>query len=299
MMRKHATMLITIGFASLCIAGLVLFPLPMLSPGNVLKPHRSFAGECRKCHLLFHGTTTALCEGCHKPGMIGVLTVGGVPIKKNVTPFHADLTIKQCITCHVEHDGTGNRRRSRAFAHDMLRNVAIQKCWACHRLPSKPAHVGVATNCKSCHSATKWRPATVSHKEEELPRVDDKQACLDCHKAPDKRYHLKLGEDCGKCHTTNGWKPAKFEHRKHFRLDRKHRADCATCHTGNEYNRYTCYGCHEHKERKVRRKHLGKGMRDWEKCVRCHRSSDEDDAERIWHAERRRQSPGGTRREHD
>ena len=45
---------------------------------------------------------------------------------------------------------------------------------------------------------------------------------------------------------------------------------------------YTCYGCHEHSRSKIREEHLEEGIRDYENCVECHRSGDEDEAKRIW-----------------
>jgi len=49
-----------------------------------------------------------------------------------------------------------------------------------------------------------------------------------------------------------------------------------TCHVEDNYSTYTCYGCHEHTLAKVRREHVEEGIRNFEDCVSCHRSADED-----------------------
>ncbi|WP_155942417.1 hypothetical protein [Rhodomicrobium vannielii] len=54
-----------------------------------------------------------------------------------------------------------------------------------------------------------------------------------------------------------------------------HNPACVTCHAKNDYKRYTCYGCHEHRPDDMRAKHLHEGIRDFENCVRCHRSGRE------------------------
>ena len=65
-----------------------------------------------------------------------------------------------------------------------------------------------------------------------------------------------------------------------------------TCHVDNIYDAYTCYGCHEHSRAKIRREHLEEGIRDYENCAECHRSGDEDEAERLWKSKRREAGKG-------
>jgi hypothetical protein len=71
--------------------------------------------------------------------------------------------------------------------------------------------------------------------------------------------------------------PATFDHNKYFVLDRDHNTRCVTCHVRNNYKNYTCYGCHEHSPSNIRREHIKEGIRDFNNCVKCHRSADEDD----------------------
>ena len=72
-------------------------------------------------------------------------------------------------------------------------------------------------------------------------------------------------------------------------LDRDHNTTCVTCHTGNDYKRYTCYGCHEHTPAKVRAEHEEEGIRDFENCVECHRSADEEPPKRGARGDRKRE----------
>jgi hypothetical protein len=88
--------------------------------------------------------------------------------------------------------------------------------------------------------------------------------------------HKQITGNCGQCHTQKKWTPATFEHDKYFVLDRDHNASCVTCHVRNDYSRYTCYGCHEHTPANIRREHVEEGIRDFDNCVECHRSADEN-----------------------
>ncbi len=81
---------------------------------------------------------------------------------------------------------------------------------------------------------------------------------------------------CGQCHSQQQWKPATLDHDKLFVLDRDHQTECVTCHTNDDYSRYTCYGCHEHQPGKIRSKHMKEGIANFENCVECHRSADEE-----------------------
>jgi hypothetical protein len=70
-----------------------------------------------------------------------------------------------------------------------------------------------------------------------------------------------------------------FEHGKFFVLDSDRDTTCATYHTGANFKRYTCYGCYEHTPSGVRAEHEHEGNRDFENCVKCHRSADKESAE--------------------
>ena len=191
--------------------------------------------------------------------------------------------------------------------HTPLLGSTPDKCIACHKV----AEIGIKTTkgqditgedknvafhqklvedeCVACHSDHKgvmfFRPPNqFSH---ELLQVATQKQCDSCHQGPDDTLHRKIKGNCGQCHTQDAWQPATFEHEKYFILDRDHDADCATCHVDNNYASYTCYGCHEHSRAGVRGEHHEEGIRDFENCVECHRSADEDEAERIWKRKRR------------
>jgi len=112
------------------------------------------------------------------------------------------------------------------------------------------------------------------------------EQCDSCHSGPGDALHLKIKGNCAGCHTQRAWLPATFEHEQYFRFDRHHETECATCHVDNDYANYTCYGCHEHSRSNIREEHVEEGIYDYESCVECHRSGDEDEAERIWRSKR-------------
>jgi hypothetical protein len=171
----------------------------------------------------------------------------------------------KCIACHKVSE-IGARKPEKARFHQRLTE---QSCTACHT-----DHVGLSAN----------RPTrTFDHSLLDPPW---RQTCHDCHTPPKDTLHRQIAADCQTCHAPSGWRPATFDHSRYFRFDRDHPADCATCHVGGRYDRYTCYECHEHSEAKIREEHLEEGIRDFRNCAECHRSGDEDEAERIWKAKR-------------
>ena len=134
--------------------------------------------------------------------------------------------------------------------------------------------------CHSDHAGVSiFRDASrFSHR---LLDKNDLKKCAGCHENPDDSLHSKIQENCAECHTVKAWKPATFEHEKYFRFDRDHDVKCARCHENNDYKKYTCYGCHEHSRSNVREEHIEEGIRDFENCTECHKSPDEDEAERL------------------
>jgi hypothetical protein len=178
--------------------------------------------------------------------------------------------------------------------HTALRGVSSQKCVTCHALKD----IGLRTtegspvaaskvkgtfhqdlteqNCVVCHSdhagprLTQKDQKPFSHG---LLRLEVREQCQSCHKAPVNALHKQLVGACKQCHSQLAWKPASFDHDKFFLLDGDHLAECATCHVQNDYSKYTCYGCHEHTPSKVIAEHREEGIKDFENCVKCHRSA--------------------------
>ena len=204
---------------------------------------------------------------------------------------HAEFA-EDCFACHTPFLGS-----------------TPDKCIACHKV----AEIGIKTtkglaidkekknvafhqkltedDCVACHSDHKgvqpFRPiGEFSHQLLE-PAVE--KQCDGCHANPGDTLHRKIEGNCGSCHTRERWTPATFDHDEYFRFDREHTTECGTCHMSNDYGSYTCYGCHEHSRSKIREEHVEEGIYDYEICVECHRSGDEDEAEYIWRTKRMKQ----------
>lgn len=192
---------------------------------------------------------------------------------------HAELAT-DCFACHAP-----------------LRGARSERCIECHALPDiglrTTRGIPIATrtvktsfhqelieqDCMACHSdhagprLTQRSRKPFSHT---LLRVAVRERCEACHRSPADSLHRRISGNCQQCHEQTRWKPATFDHARLFVLDRDHDTDCVTCHAGNDYSRYTCYGCHEHRPDKVRAEHLEEGIRDFENCVECHRSAEEE-----------------------
>lgn len=219
------------------------------------------------------------CFACHSP------FIGSTP--------------RKCIVCH-QVDEIGLVTTKGVPIDGEKKNVAFHQqlieedCIACHS-----DHNGVMA----------FRP--ISRFSHELVEVAVREQCEGCHANPDDNLHRKIEGNCRECHSIEGWTPASFNHDDYFRFDRHHDTDCKTCHQGNDYASYTCYGCHEHSRANIREEHYEEGIRDYENCVECHRSGDEDEAEwrwrsrqgggeyRPWRGDDYREYEGGYRRRHD
>lgn len=197
---------------------------------------------------------------------------------------HAELAT-DCFACHTAFIGS-----------------PPAKCIACHKveeigkittkgllIEKEKKNVAfhqelIEDDCVACHSDHKgvkaFRP--ISQFSHNLLEASLQKQCDSCHSSPADDLHRKVKGNCSQCHTQDAWTPATFEHEKYFRFDKDHDTECVTCHINNDYANYTCYGCHEHSRSKIREEHVEEGIRDYENCVECHRSGDEDEAKRIW-----------------
>jgi hypothetical protein len=182
--------------------------------------------------------------------------------------------------------------------HTPLLGPSDAKCIACHKLAEigakKPEvarfHQRLAEkHCVGCHTDHIGKDVAKATREfaHALLEPNWRAVCHECHAKPADVLHKPVTTACASCHVAEKWVPATFDHVRYFRFDRDHPADCATCHVDGHYDRFTCYGCHEHSEAEVREEHLDEDIRDFEKCTECHRSGDEDEAERIWKSKRR------------
>jgi len=187
---------------------------------------------------------------------------------------------------------------SNCFAcHAAFRGASSEKCVACHT----PADIGrltsagqaltkprtstpfhqklISQDCVACHSdhAGVKRYELKGGFKHDLLVQETRDQCQACHKAPLDALHKQITGNCIQCHSQEKWTPATFEHDKYFALDRDHDTRCVTCHVRNDYRSYTCYGCHEHTPSNIRRKHIEEGISQFDNCVECHRSANEDD----------------------
>jgi hypothetical protein len=205
--------------------------------------------------------------------------------------------------------------------HAGFRGIDTARCTSCHRieeiglaavggaaLPAGdriPFHQNLReSSCAACHTDHAGPDAngTLEGFEHGLLMASAVETCSDCHERqrPGDAIHTSVKAGCTPCHQTTAWIPASFDHEPYFRFDRHHPQDCETCHTTEgDLSAYTCYGCHEHTPRNIRSEHLEEGIREFEACEDCHRSGDEEEAERSWKKRRQKaksQSPRTSRR---
>ncbi len=197
---------------------------------------------------------------------------------------HMQLT-DDCFACHSPFIGSVSEKCTKCHALEEIGLKTTKGLVISQEKKNVAFHQKlIEGDCIACHSDHKgvqaFRP--IGQFSHQLIELDVQQQCDSCHGNPGDALHLKIKGGCSQCHTTDAWMPATFEHRDYFRFDREHPSACETCHINNDYRDYTCYGCHEHSRSKIREEHVEEGIRNYEKCVECHRSGDEDEAKRIW-----------------
>lgn len=270
--------IIVLGFTILVVVLIYKFPHPMINPGELLEGHQDLNNECRSCHEPFWGIDDNKCISCHTLSEIGRDSTMEDSLQQNVL-FHQALKNVECISCHTDHHGKIPRVPVSIFDHALLNVALINNCNSCHAAPSDDLHTIVSKDCKSCHSTSSWDKTIAFDHALVLPTK--KEDCSTCHSAPADQLHTSLTESkCGTCHTSTAWSPATFDHDKYFILDRHHNVKCVTCHTNNDFNTYTCYGCHEHTSSKMISEHREEGIYNITDCASCHKSGDEDEAQR-------------------
>ncbi len=246
---------------------------------------------CEQCHVngVFKGTPKD-CYSCHRQndkhnGQFGTNCASchntsswkGATFDHNLAAFKltgAHVSVA-CERCHVNGVFKGTPK----------------DCYSCHRQDDH--HNGqFGTNCASCHNTSSWKGATFDHNNTRFPLTGahvnlncsrchangfkgTPTACVACHAEP--AFHRgAFGTNCASCHNTSAWRPASFNGPHTFPL--KHggaKASCSTCHP-NSLTAYTCYGCHEHDPAKIRKKHLEKGIPNFENCIQCHPTGKKD-----------------------
>ncbi|OOZ43122.1 cytochrome c3 family protein [Solemya velum gill symbiont] len=197
---------------------------------------------------------------------------------------HAELAT-DCFACHTPFIGS---RPDKCIVCHKVEEIGLKTTKGLSIVKEKKNVVFhqelIEEDCVSCHSDHKgvqaFRP--ISQFTHELLESKLQEQCDSCHATPLDNMHQKSKGNCSECHSQDAWTPATLDHDEYFRFDRDHDTECETCHRDNDYANYTCYGCHEHSRSNIREEHLEEGIRDYEQCTECHRSGDEDEAERIW-----------------
>lgn len=231
--------------------------------------HRSVNDACAACHstdkwknAVFDHTLLAAsgraCSACHRKDAPS-------------DALHRQVT-SGCSSCHRT-----TRWKPATFDHNRSLSAALKNnCIACHakKKPGDSLHQIAGNACASCHRTDWWSNAVFDHTR----IAASGRECTVCHKkdVPSDALHRQITSGCSSCHKTARWKPATFDHSRYFRLDRDHQASCATCHDkpGN-YKAYTCMNCHEHSPSRIAREHLEEGIRNYNNCIKCHRSASE------------------------
>jgi hypothetical protein len=258
---KRRTALVSVGANVVVLIALVfLYPAQMLSPGPLQPAHAALtahatrpgegalATDCFACHTPWRGSTSERCITCHAPADIGVRHARARAVE-------ATQGTLETTEMRARPDGRASPAARVPFHQALLE----PDCLACHR-----EHVGTGLR----------EPVRFSHA---LLRADMRARCNGCHRPPDDDMHRTLDVQCSACHDTRAWRPSHFDHTRWFALEGEHRARCTTCHVDGRLQEYTCYGCHAHTPANIRAEHLEEGIRDYEDCVECHRSGDEDD----------------------
>lgn len=281
---------------------------PHEATGYLLEGHQEAANgsafTCDHCHgddlLRFE---PAVCSDCHRD-------LDAVYVEQHLDDFGSD-----CLACHdgldtygddFDHDALafvlegGHRavpcrgcHESAGSAADL--QAAPSACYACHA--GDDAHEGqFGDDCAACHTAEDWQEATFDHALTDfaLTGAHVEVACAGCHQDgfqgtptdcfachPDPEFHAgQFGTDCAACHDTAAWTPARYDEPHTFPFDHGEEgiSPCRRCHPGS-LQVYTCYECHEHDAAEVEAEHLEEGIRDFQDCVECHPTGEEDEGE--------------------
>jgi len=259
---------------SLIVVGLMyVYPHVMLNPGDLVNGHQSVKSDCFACHQPFWGVSNGKCISCHIISEIGRNPKDSTKGKKIL--FHQSLVKQECSDCHTDHTGLNPANPISKFTHELVSADVVSNCTGCHEVPSDVKHTKYRSECKSCHTTTKW--SSIQNFKHDFILQTEVNNCVSCHNNPGDELHNGITENCSVCHSTSKWKPSTFDHSSKFILDRDHNTKCITCHTGDKYKSYTCYGCHEHSPGKIADEHREEGINNFEDCVSCHKSANEED----------------------
>ena len=267
--------LMIVGAVTLVIISLLIikFPHTLINPGELSIGHQKFNNNCFVCHNPFQGVPKTKCIACHQLDEIGFKGDSLDKLFNKNISFHKALIQQKCTACHLEHQGISPDQKL-TFEHTLLDQTTVQNCLNCHQKQEDILHSALSTSCKNCHNFENWK--TITHFDHEMINKDQSQNCISCHQKPTDKLHSGIVSNCLSCHSVTKWKPATFEHSSYFVLDQDHNTDCIVCHKNSNFEAYTCYGCHEHTPSNIASEHREEGISDFNNCVRCHKSADED-----------------------
>jgi len=261
-----------------------------ISPGELSAPHSALEGigNCTSCHQIGSASVGAKCLDCHSEVKSRLEAGAG---------YHGKVRNQSCVECHKEHHGrsfTLIRFNEDSFDHRSVGFAlegkhSVIKCRTCHEtrfitasdirrnqtLMAKGTFLGLGSacqdchqdphggqlskDCRTCHGASAWKPASgFDHRRTAFPltgkhsvvncerchpkagseiktvrfRGIESARCSDCHGDPHKQ---KFKQSCESCHSTAGWEVGasrNFDHAKtRFPLNGRHaRVSCESCH---------------------------------------------------------------------
>ena len=242
---------------------------------------RSAPQNCYACHQeddAHGGDLGQDCAACHAPQAWEEATFDHDTLAFPLEGAHREV---ECGDCH----------------QDATFGGTPTDCYACHQ--EDDAHAGeLGQDCAECHTPRAWEEVTFDHAQTAFPLdgghldvacggchqdavfAGTPAECVACHDEP--AYHAGLFDrNCAACHNTAAWSPAEFDraHQLPFDHGEEGISPCATCHPDRLAD-YTCYECHEHRPAEIAAEHRDEGITDFEDCVECHPTGQEDEAER-------------------
>jgi hypothetical protein len=227
-MVKTTSIIITLILAVLLI---YLFPKQAINPGDLSKGHQYMENDCMKCHTFFLGTPEEKCVFCHKPADIGKFTTSGARIDEKSTQgktaFHHLFQGNSCLSCHKDHSDMNVNKTVSKFSHNLLPGKNINQCMTCHQRPADKFHESNDQECSQCHSAERWRPATLDHAQYFRFDKEHKPDCAICHQNNNYKEYTCYG-----CHDHS---PDKIQ-KEHLTAGIYSYKNCLLCHISGDKN---------------------------------------------------------------
>ncbi len=163
-----------------------------VSPGSLSPKHAYLANRrCTSCHETTVGVTVTNCTVCHAND---ARLLGRQP-----TEFHA--SIRECATCHVEHQRTSIRPL-------VMDHVELAKIGG-RSLASAASHHD-AESAATLKSLETWFRI---RSPDQLDATSTREAlnCAGCHDRRDPHFG-QFGGDCAQCHGLDSWIVPRYQH---------------------------------------------------------------------------------------